>query len=75
MVSTSSMESEPNQQYCGDELTQDRNVYERIGRPPTRDTLQDKLDALDEKANSGSKCAIMTTYCGDRQIGVNKTMR
>ena len=47
-----------------EELMQGRNVYERVGktidsrlwdgnRPPSRDTLQEKLDTLKRNANSG----------------------
>ena len=62
-------------QYCAEELKQRRNVYERVRKtldpnsregnpPPSRDTMQEKLDTLKRKANSESKCAIMRRVRG-----------
>ena len=62
-----------------------RNVCERVGktrdtrpwegnRPPSSDTLQEKLDTLKRKTTFCSTWAIMSTYVDDGQMDGNKPL-
>ena len=50
-------------------------THEAANPPPSRDTLQEKLDTLKRKANFESKCANVSAYVDDCQMDGAKSLR